>query len=101
MAKQTSESAEYLKEIELQRLDHLLGALWPAAMTGDCRAVDSCLRVCERRSRLLGLDAPAKIEQAGELTVLLPDTWPITPEEVAAGQALASSQAAVALSMAN
>ena len=46
--------------MESERLDALLAALWPAAMAGNCRAVDRCLSVMHRRAKLLGLDAPSR-----------------------------------------
>lgn len=42
--------------MELDRLDTLQAALWPAAMGGDVRAVDSALRVMTLRAKLLGFD---------------------------------------------
>ncbi len=42
---------------ELDRLDRLSTAVWAAAVRGDVRAVDRCLRIIEQRCRLLGLDA--------------------------------------------
>jgi hypothetical protein len=36
--------------------------VWTKALNGDVRAVDSVLRIMERRAKLLGLDAPTKID---------------------------------------
>lgn len=47
---------------DLQRLTALERTLWPGALRGDLAAMDRLLRIQERRSRLLGLDAPAKVE---------------------------------------
>jgi len=55
-----SEPAEAVRDLELQRLDHLQEAAWSKATDGDLRAIDTCLRVMERRSRMLGLDSPAR-----------------------------------------
>lgn len=52
------EPANELRELELARLDALLLPLWRRAQGGDDKAVDRCLRIMERRARLLGLDAP-------------------------------------------
>ena len=54
----TREPAEDLRKMELQRLDALHAALWPAAIKGDPVSVAGCLRVSESRRKLLGLDLP-------------------------------------------
>jgi len=60
-----AESAGVLRTMELERLDALLAAVWPAAVAGDLPAVGMALRVAERRARLLGLDAPTRQELTG------------------------------------
>jgi len=54
--------AEELRQLESERLDALLLALWSQARQGNLGAVDRVLRVMERRARLLGLDAPIKTD---------------------------------------
>ena len=56
------EPANEVRELEVDRLDRLERALWPAALNGDQGAIDRILRISERRARLLGLDAPTKQE---------------------------------------
>jgi hypothetical protein len=51
-------AAEEHRAIELSRLDALQAACWRAAMQGDTRAIDTCVRIIAARSRLLGLEAP-------------------------------------------
>ncbi len=51
-----------LRRLEAERLDALLAACWAAATRGNLSAVDAVLRVMARRARLLGLDAPARLE---------------------------------------
>jgi hypothetical protein len=46
---------------ELVRLDALLEALWPKAESGDLQAVDRMLGVIDRRIRILGLEAPKRV----------------------------------------
>lgn len=53
---------EELREAEVDRLDRLQRALWTQALTGDVKAISTLLRLMERRARLLGLDAPQKIQ---------------------------------------
>ena len=48
-----------LREVELARLDALQAAAWPLAEAGDLAAIDSVLRVMDKRARLLGLNAVA------------------------------------------
>jgi hypothetical protein len=47
---------------ESARLDALWQAMWPRAVAGSARHAEVCVRICERRARLLGLDQPAKME---------------------------------------
>lgn len=57
---ETAEAAADLRQLELERLDAMLAGLWEAATTGDTGAVNAVLRLCERRAKLCGLDAPTK-----------------------------------------
>src|SRR4051812_37007506 len=56
----TAEDAAKVRELELERLTGIYDALWPKR--GDPQAAGALVRVGERRSRLLGLDAPTKLE---------------------------------------
>lgn len=47
---------------ELERLDTLITAVWPAAESGDDKAINTYLRLAERRAKLLGLDKPIQVE---------------------------------------
>jgi hypothetical protein len=53
-------SSEELRKVELLRLDRLQAAAWQAAATGDLRAIETVLKVIDRRCKLLGLDAPVR-----------------------------------------
>jgi hypothetical protein len=44
-----------LRDIELARLDALQVALWPRVEKGEVRAVNSVMRIIDRRCRILGL----------------------------------------------
>ena len=50
------------RDMELDRLDRLQAAVWGRAALGEVKAIDSVLKIIDRRSRLLGLDAPQKIQ---------------------------------------
>lgn len=62
------QKAEDVRGIEIERMDRLLLAVWAKAMDGDEKSVRSALSIMERRSKLLGLDAPARSEHTGEVT---------------------------------
>lgn len=59
------EPAEEVIQLECARLDEMLRALWPGVMRGDPVSIQRALGVMERRARLLGLDAPKKLEHSG------------------------------------
>ncbi len=54
--------AKELHALEWQRLEYLTTALWPAAMGGNARAVEVLLKTMERRAKMMGFDAPERIE---------------------------------------
>jgi hypothetical protein len=60
-------SADSYRELELSRLDALLVACWKFATAGSAEHVRACVRIAERRARLLGLDASVRqqIEMKG------------------------------------
>ncbi len=58
---QVAESVDLIKAEEISRLDGLLRGVWPNARRGHLGAVDRVLKIMERRAKLLGLDAPAKL----------------------------------------
>ena len=47
--------------LDLQRVNVMLVGLWPKVLAGDPQAIVAALRVLERRARMLGYDAPAKV----------------------------------------
>ncbi len=57
----TSDDADAVKTLEIERLDALFKGLWPSASKGNPQAVEKALKIMERRARLLGLDAPTKL----------------------------------------
>lgn len=52
------ETADQVVTLELTRLDELHNAYWASALRGDLNAAVMVLKVMERRSKYLGLDAP-------------------------------------------
>lgn len=65
--KETAEEAENLRTIELERIDSLFLECYSAAKKGDLPAVDRCVRLSERRCKILGLDAAIRQELSGTL----------------------------------
>jgi hypothetical protein len=57
-----AEDVKAIRELETERLDNLLNAVWADAMNGDIPAGTQALRIMERRAKLLGLDSPTKIQ---------------------------------------
>jgi len=60
-----SQAADTLREVESLRLDRLQAAAWPAAVKGDLKAIETVLKVIDRRARLHGLDHPVRTEITG------------------------------------
>jgi len=52
-----------LRAIEVERLDIAQAAIWKRVLDGDDAAVNSLLKIMDRRARLLGLDAPQQVSQ--------------------------------------
>lgn len=60
-----AEPAERVRNLELQRLERLLKAYWSRAVRvrqPDIGAAKLCLDILARRARMLGLDAPVKVD---------------------------------------
>jgi len=60
--------ADYI-ELEIHRLDTYLQALAKKVQSGEPRAVDTALKIGERRAKLLGLDAPVRVDQNVKATI--------------------------------
>lgn len=60
IVEQTSEEAAAVRTLEIERLDRLFLAAYRQAKEGHLGAIDRCVRLMERRAKLLGLDAPVK-----------------------------------------
>lgn len=54
------EPAKAVRELELERLDQMLRAIWPDVLKGNRLAIDRALQIQDRRARYLGLDAPQR-----------------------------------------
>ncbi|MEM0953315.1 MAG: hypothetical protein AAGI24_04165 [Pseudomonadota bacterium] len=72
----SDETAEELRAIELERLNRMQTGLWQKATSGSAQAVDKVLKIMERRSKLLGLDAPTKIAKTDTAGQDIPERTP-------------------------
>ena len=61
MIRLKKEPAQELRTLELLRIDRAQAAIWDQVIKGNHGAIDRFVRLSERRSRILGLDAPAKM----------------------------------------
>jgi hypothetical protein len=52
----TGQDRESILGLELIRLDALQAAVWPAAMMGDPKSVDSAVRIISARAKITGLE---------------------------------------------
>ena len=81
LADKCREEAVHVRDLELQRLDALYLKAWEAVEEGDLPAIDRCLRIMERRAKLLGLDAAEKVEHSGDLVINLRSVDMGVPDE--------------------
>lgn len=63
------QSTEDWRLLELQRIDTALSGIWEKVKAGDQKAIHTFIKLGERRAKLQGLDAPAKV--AGEIGVAI------------------------------
>jgi hypothetical protein len=49
-------------QLDLHRLDELMRTYLPKAMNGDLPAANLCIRICEQRAMLMGLNAPVRVD---------------------------------------
>lgn len=63
----TREAAEDVRDLELARLDDLFLIAYTKAKTSDMRAVDTALKVMERRAKYLGLDT---VDRGDDITAV-------------------------------
>jgi hypothetical protein len=75
--------ADAARQLHLARLEDLLSVRWDKAMRGDATAAMACLKILERQAKLLGLDAPQRVDIAPRLR-LLAEQEGLDPDEVIA-----------------
>jgi hypothetical protein len=62
MTRNVPQAPDEFRWQELDRLDRMQVALWPRAMKGDDRAIGTIVKLMERRAKLVGIDAPQRIQ---------------------------------------
>lgn len=75
-------AVEGVRQMELERLDRLLTALWDSACGGNGAAVDRILKIMQRRADLLGLDKnrlTVDMEARGAVAFYLPEIGATVP----------------------
>jgi hypothetical protein len=70
LAKECREEAAQVRDLELQRLDALYLVAYAEVEDGNIPAIDRCLRIMERRAKLLGLDAAEKVDVSGDIVII-------------------------------
>lgn len=64
------QDATDLRALQLERLQQMFGAIYPAMLAGDTAAANTVLGILKREADLLGLDAPKKIDIEGRLRAM-------------------------------
>lgn len=85
------EPGDSLRSLELERLDTLWQIQYLNAQAGDVQAMAACMKIMERRARLLGLDAPIKTDNKTEVSgkdgvlvigqTMTPEEWELAAKE--------------------
>lgn len=85
------EPGDSLRSLELERLDTLWQIQYLNAQSGDVQAMAACMKIMERRARLLGLDAPIKTDNKTEVSgkegvlvigpTMTPEDWATAAKE--------------------
>lgn len=85
------EPADALVKLDLERLDVLWQIQYLNAQAGDVQAMAACMKIMERRARLLGLDAPIKTDNKTEVSgkegvlvigpTMTPEDWATAAKE--------------------
>lgn len=63
-------NTDVARQLHLLRLDALLNVQWSKALAGSSEAAQLALRILERQSKLLGLDAPQKVDITQRLRLM-------------------------------
>ena len=65
-----TEPTEQVRAMEVARLEALISAHWSKAIGGDIASTKLCIEISARKCRILGIDAPMKVDIVGMLASL-------------------------------
>ena len=82
----TREPAEEVLRLDLERLDRMWGVHYLNAQAGDAIALSACMRIMERRAKLLGLEVNKTEVTGKDGTPLAPPVFNISFENGGPGQ---------------
>src|SRR3990172_1159922 len=71
--------AEY-RQVQLERIQTAYASIWPNILRGRVDAINTMIRLMEREAKLLGLDAPTKVDITARI-VALAQAEGIDPDE--------------------
>lgn len=69
LSQDMKDAAEGIRSLELSRLDEMQAAIWNDCMDGKLTAIDRVLKIMERRSKLVGLDAPDQVNVKTDIKI--------------------------------
>lgn len=61
--------AEY-RQVQIERLQAAYAAIWPNVIRGNIGAVNALVKLMEREAKLIGLDAPTKVDITARIAAL-------------------------------
>ena len=70
MEDHAEKNIDNVRRLEVQRLDEMIEAIWERAKSGELECLDRVIKLMDRRTKYLGLDAPVKT-QANDTLVKL------------------------------
>ena len=73
MARIEQESTNELRKTQYERLNQMLLVMWPRIQSGDEAAISTGLRIMDKMDRLMGTEAPTKVETTSTSAVLVID----------------------------
>lgn len=65
LAAENRDKTVELRQLELERLDRMMLAIWPLVVRGDLKSMNTALKIVAQRAKLLGLEAPQQHEVTG------------------------------------
>jgi len=60
--KEQTAVADKAQQVDLQRIARAMNAIWERVVKGDDKAINTMVKLMERRAKLLGMDAPTRAD---------------------------------------